>query len=389
MQGFKAYEDGRQGNVPEGLRMDERLISVIVPVYQVEPYLSKCIRSILRQSYSYLDILLIDDGSTDGSAHICDCFAKKDRRVRVFHKPNEGVAVTRNKGIQWAKGEYICFVDGDDWLPAKSIETLYRALDRHRAQFSVGTIEAISPSYCFMLKCYDDVVKRSDEERMVPHVFEPNCSTGYMVAKLFNRRVIVEHHIEFVESMKCYEDSYFTHRYMDCCDTLAFCHDTVYYYNRFNQNAATRRYYDEQLKWYCMQLETRLRLCSGIYRAGDVNHATYQHILSCIAEHFAQIVMLYFNSALDEKAKKEKIAEASERFREYVPAEQIGALDRIGGKYGAVLKWALENDSERVYDWLSAEQKKNGTARSTWVDKLSGIPRRLKGLLRYMCYRMG
>lgn len=92
------------------------LISVIVPVYNVEKYLQRCVESILAQTYDRLEILLIDDGSTDSSGFICDAFGKKDKRIRVFHKENGGVSSARNLGIANATGDYICFVDSDDWL---------------------------------------------------------------------------------------------------------------------------------------------------------------------------------------------------------------------------------------------------------------------------------
>lgn len=92
------------------------LISVIVPVYNVENYLCKCVDSIINQTYNNLEIILVDDGSTDGSASICDEYVLKDSRVKVIHKENGGVSSARNIGIAEASGEYICFVDSDDWL---------------------------------------------------------------------------------------------------------------------------------------------------------------------------------------------------------------------------------------------------------------------------------
>ncbi|MDR3314701.1 MAG: glycosyltransferase, partial [Oscillospiraceae bacterium] len=91
------------------------LISVIVPVYNVEPYLPKCLDSIVSQTYANLEIILVDDGSTDASGSICDAYAAKDERVRVIHQANGGVAAARNAGLDAAVGEYIQFVDSDDW----------------------------------------------------------------------------------------------------------------------------------------------------------------------------------------------------------------------------------------------------------------------------------
>ena len=91
-------------------------ISVIVPVYKAEAYLHRCVDSILAQTFQDFEVLLIDDGSPDRSGEICDEYARKDKRVRVFHKENGGVSSARNMGLDNARGEYVCFVDSDDWL---------------------------------------------------------------------------------------------------------------------------------------------------------------------------------------------------------------------------------------------------------------------------------
>jgi len=93
-----------------------QLISVIVPVYIVEPYLDRCVQSIVNQTYKNLEIILVDDGSPDNSPAMCDAWAEKDSRIRVIHKENGGVSSARNAGLDMATGSYITFVDADDWL---------------------------------------------------------------------------------------------------------------------------------------------------------------------------------------------------------------------------------------------------------------------------------
>lgn len=107
--------------------MKKSLISVIVPVYNVEKYLSRCIESIIKQTYRNLDILIIDDGSTDESGTIADNYSKMYEYIRVVHKKNEGIGPTRNLGMSLAKGEYVLFVDSDDYIDEKMIEMLYNA----------------------------------------------------------------------------------------------------------------------------------------------------------------------------------------------------------------------------------------------------------------------
>ena len=105
------------------------MISVIVPVYNTEQYLPRCIESILSQSFTDFELLLIDDGSTDGSGAICDEYAKKDYRIRVFHQENQGSAASRQFGFEKAKGLYITSVDSDDWVESQYLESLVNIAD--------------------------------------------------------------------------------------------------------------------------------------------------------------------------------------------------------------------------------------------------------------------
>lgn len=112
-------------------------ISVICPVYNVKLYLKRCINSILLQSYKNFELLLIDDGSTDGSEVICNTFEKKDSRIRVIHQENQGVSAARNIGLDHAKGTYIAFIDADDIVNSKYLEQLYNNLTKNNADISI------------------------------------------------------------------------------------------------------------------------------------------------------------------------------------------------------------------------------------------------------------
>jgi len=115
----------------------EPLISVIVPVYNVEKYLVRCIESILVQTYTTFELILIDDGSPDSCGNICDCYAEKDSRIRVIHKSNQGVSAARNTGLDNATGEYIAFIDSDDWIHEKYLFLLLNAMISTNSYMSV------------------------------------------------------------------------------------------------------------------------------------------------------------------------------------------------------------------------------------------------------------
>ena len=118
--------------------MESPLITVIVPVYNVEPYLPRCIDSVLSQSYRNIEVLVVDDGSTDGSPSLCDYYAEHDDRVRVVHEPNRGLSEARNTALNLMRGSLVTMVDGDDWLAPEALTTLSEAIVAHDADVAVG-----------------------------------------------------------------------------------------------------------------------------------------------------------------------------------------------------------------------------------------------------------
>lgn len=110
---------------------EEKLLSVIVPVYKVEPYLRRCVDSIRNQTYKNLQIILVDDGSPDRCGEICDAYAEIDERIIAVHQKNRGLSGARNTGLRYAKGEYVAFVDSDDWIAPTMYETLVRMIEKN------------------------------------------------------------------------------------------------------------------------------------------------------------------------------------------------------------------------------------------------------------------
>ena len=132
--------------------MQQPLVSVIVPIYKVEPYLRRCIDSIVNQTYTNLEIILVDDGSPDGCPAICDEYAAKDNRIVVIHKENGGLSDARNAGLDICKGEYISFVDSDDWIADCFIEVLVKSIQDSNAEISICNYTHTSSSYSATIK---------------------------------------------------------------------------------------------------------------------------------------------------------------------------------------------------------------------------------------------
>ena len=168
------------------------MISVIVPIYKVEKYMDLCIRSILNQTYQNFELILVEDGSPDVCGRKCDEWAEKDERISVIHQANGGLSAARNAGIEQAKGDYLCFVDSDDWLKADYLETLYGLIRETGADMACCGFERVSEAG----KTTDENVHiqegvYSQDEFWKLFYFEKGCRTYYTVSwnRIYRRKL--------------------------------------------------------------------------------------------------------------------------------------------------------------------------------------------------------
>lgn len=168
--------------------MNTPLVSVIVPCYKVEKYIHKCVDSIISQTYKNLEIWLIDDGSPDNCGKICDDYAKKDQRIIVIHKPNGGLSDARNVAIEKATGEYITFVDSDDWLSNDAIEVMVSTMYASEAEIVVSNFNFVSEKnndsrIAFRMK--KQIASYTSKESLIDLFYQRNMETGAW-GKLYN-----------------------------------------------------------------------------------------------------------------------------------------------------------------------------------------------------------
>ena len=205
------------------------MISIIVTVYNIENYISKCIDSIRSQTFSDIEIVLVDDGSTDKSGKICDFYKNIDRRIKVIHKENGGVVSARKSGITASSGKYIGFVDGDDWVEATMYEELYYSLTKHKVQ--VAMCGRYEDSVDFSKKVFHRVPEgKYNKSEMVrdvyPHMivgkgfFEWGIFPGYW-DKLFERELIERVLMEVDDRLVMGEDA-------ACILPCLLCADSIY-----------------------------------------------------------------------------------------------------------------------------------------------------------------
>lgn len=208
--------------------MMSHLVSVIVPVYNVEKYLDKCIQSILNQSFTDFELLLIDDGSTDQSGAICDAYVLQDERIRVFHKENGGVSSARNMGLDEAKGEWIAFVDSDDWIKPAFLENLIRHKDGVDIVISYSETVTNDGIYKFEISGMGFVTNTNFHELFTKYEMTVNTTCW---AKLYRKSLIEANEIRFDNKIKMGEDTVFLYTCMLKAGKIFVLNATDYCYN--------------------------------------------------------------------------------------------------------------------------------------------------------------
>ena len=208
------------------------LVSVIVPVYNAEARLSRCVESILKQDWPALEVILVDDGSRDGSGALMDEFARRDSRVKVVHKPNGGVSSARNRGLEEARGAYIQVADADDWLPLEATKLLVREMESSGAQMVIGDFYRVVEENVARKGSIDrgGVLTRreyADEMMRSP----ADLYYGVLWNKLYRREIIQREHLRMDENVSFSEDMIFNLEYLLHAETIAVLKAPVYYYH--------------------------------------------------------------------------------------------------------------------------------------------------------------
>jgi len=230
-------------------------VSVIVPVYNAEKYLTECVDSILSQTLRDIEVILVDDGSTDASPALCDTYAEKDPRVKVIHKMNGRAASARNAGIRIAQGDYIAFVDSDDWISPDMYENMLAAgadvclCDYVRFQ---GSSEFPFTQPNIREGFYD---KEQIREEVYPHLVMDGVEFPITIsnwAMLIRRSVITENHLSYREDILISEDAPFGSEVLYCAGSFAYLKGQRFYHYRITENSASKSYkpwwWDSSLK---------------------------------------------------------------------------------------------------------------------------------------------
>lgn len=208
------------------------LISVIIPVYNKEKYLKKCVDSLIEQSYSNIEIILVNDGSVDRSPQICDDYAFKDSRIKVIHRENGGVSAARNAGIENANGKYLMFVDSDDWVASNFCEEAYKAIIKNCSDICVFGFYNINEKDSNTITTIRYKNELLDNIQALKENLKNNIQ-NYVWNKIYNASLFSK--IRFVEG-KVWEDLEIMYRLILQSKSVAFCDKCTYFYQKNNSS---------------------------------------------------------------------------------------------------------------------------------------------------------
>lgn len=293
------------------------LISIIVPVYNVEKYLRACLDSIINQTYKELEIILVDDGSTDGSGSICDEYALMDIRVRVLHNTNCGVSSARNSGLEVAKGECVCFIDSDDTIECNYIECLANAWMEYKCDLVICNIKDLYPNRISLkrkLKGKLTGVFREDYWKLIELLRVP-------VVKLYRLDIIKDYSLRFPINVNTAEDQIWNFSYYKHITTYVYIDNALYnYFHRSKSSLSQLKNYESYLaNMTKLRLEKDFLADNNIEEANEIltNHAfglLRQFVLisdhpNSFDEFKKRIVALtpYIDMSIKPNSKKQKV----------------------------------------------------------------------------------
>lgn len=214
------------------------LISIIIPIYNTEKYLTSCIDSVLSQTYTNIEVILVNDGSKDSSGKICDIYKSQDTRIKVIHLENGGVSRARNIGINTCTGDYLCFIDADDTITSDYIDNFVNAIEE-KIKIYIQEIRIIRQDGSVNLVVY----KQTGTQR-IDKIFSINnlCKHGYVACKMYNTSLIKDNKINFRQDIRFSEDLLFILECLLYTDKIKYIEKTGYNYFLREGNASSKKY---------------------------------------------------------------------------------------------------------------------------------------------------
>ncbi len=215
-----------------------KTVSIVIPVYNVEKYLPECLDSIINQTYSNLQIIIIDDGSTDSSGEICDKYAAKDNRITVIHQENAGAANAKNTGLDNVKGDYVTFADSDDWVELNWIVNMVNAMEKYDVDVVECSFDSVFVDSVEEGKIYKNGEILTTEEYF--RQYNDNWASVIFCNKLFKSHL--SNGIRFRKERRCIDDEFYTYKVISNSQNIARISNVLYHYRQRKTSAVHQSY---------------------------------------------------------------------------------------------------------------------------------------------------
>ena len=278
-------------------------VSIIIPVYKVEEYLIRCVESVTKQTYSNIEVILVDDGSPDRCPELCDELALKDARIVVVHKPNGGLSTARNAGLDVAKGDFICFVDSDDWIRNDAIEYSIKHAQRHSADL-VETGIFCTSDYLVEVPVTEKVEVIKGRDILQDYMVSTTKGVGYSVCKcMFSSKLLKD--LRFRVGFNN-EDIDFKYKALCRCETIVKSNRIHYFYFQGNESITTggfrRKDYD---------LDIASNILADLTKEetyGDISFLGKVKVARCAFSHLCKIAFFgVTDKSIDKKSEVKKL----------------------------------------------------------------------------------
>lgn len=271
------------------------LVSIVVPIYNVQPYLERCIDSILNQTYSNIEVILVDDGSTDKCPIICDDYASKDQRVRVIHKTNGGLSDARNEGIKSAKGDVVSFIDSDDWISSSFVEIMLRVMNDYNSDIVECDITKTHEYIEEDEIVFENKIHNYTKKEALNLLVSDNVFHQYVWNKLYKRAVIAN--VEFPYG-KYNEDEYWTYKVFGRAGKVTKVENSLYFYYQRSGSIMGQAYSLKRLDGIEAKIE-RQAYIESFYP--EIAESAKRNLLTTIM-YAGQMSLKYLNSEDKRKA---------------------------------------------------------------------------------------
>ena len=293
------------------------MITAVVSVYNTGQYLPKAIDSLLSQTYDNYEIIIVDDGSDDGSGQICDQQSARSNRITVYHKANGGLSSARNYGIEKARGDWIIFPDPDDWVEPDYLEHLVSLRDSCDADLSIcGFIEHNGGKTITYDK--NTALRVMNKEESLEFVMMPDSFCGFAWNKLYSIDVIKHNHLHFDLELGMAQDLHFAVRYLTCCDRIVYDPRPLYHYSKDNGGVTS------------MKTPLTQRKLSGLKtyeKIAEITKGQYPKIAATayytLVDTCMQYLHIYYRSGMKCPSVLKQICGIIKKYRKYYTNERI------------------------------------------------------------------